>query len=214
MIRTRLSELRRSNKLSVDELATKMNMDPMVISLYEKESLEMDLSTMIKFSKFFNTSTDYFLHLSNLKSIQPDDPIMIRPKGVPDKNNIAYTRRINNLSQNQLAILSGVKNSPSISNLESYRYDKVGIYVLELISMYFHSSVDYLMGVIDRPIFVNAPYVLVSERATYLDMVHRKNKCKIQTVQDLMDFFEENTDKTLDDILLNTRAGNKNQYDI
>lgn len=212
MVKTRLSELRRSNKLSVEELATKMNMDPMIISLYEKDSLEMDLSTMVKFSEFFKTSTDYFLYLTNLKSVQPDDPIMIRPKGVLDKNNIAYTRRINNLNQAQLALLSGVKNSPAISNLESYKYDKVGIYVLELISMYFHSSVDYLMGVIDRPIFVSAPYVYISERSTYLDMVRRKNKCNIQTVQDLMDFFKDNTDKTLDEIMLNTRAGDKNQY--
>lgn len=61
MLGKRLKQLRNSAGLTQKELANKMNISPSAVSMYEAGRRDPDTETLVKFSKFFNVTTDYLL---------------------------------------------------------------------------------------------------------------------------------------------------------
>lgn len=64
----KLRELRKERKLSMKEFGEVFGLSESTISLYENGKREPDISTLIKFAEFFNTSVDVLL------GIQEDNP--------------------------------------------------------------------------------------------------------------------------------------------
>ncbi len=61
----RLNELRTENKLSMKQLAQKINVTDGAISNWENDINEPKISYLIKLAKFFGVSADYLLGLDN-----------------------------------------------------------------------------------------------------------------------------------------------------
>lgn len=61
----RLNELRTENKLSMKQLAQKINVTDGAISNWENDINEPKISYLIKLAKFFGVSSDYLLGLDN-----------------------------------------------------------------------------------------------------------------------------------------------------
>ena len=57
----RLRELRKKEKLTMQELAEKLNISQSTVSLYESGKRHPDSDTLKKIAKFFNVSIDYLL---------------------------------------------------------------------------------------------------------------------------------------------------------
>lgn len=57
----RLVELRKENKLTQQDLATKLNTTQRRISHLEKGNAEPDIATLLRLAEIFNVSTDFLL---------------------------------------------------------------------------------------------------------------------------------------------------------
>lgn len=67
MFGDRLKELRKSQGLTQEDLATAINVSRQSIGNYENYSVYPDLDTLVKIADFFNVSTDYLLCRTNKK---------------------------------------------------------------------------------------------------------------------------------------------------
>lgn len=67
MIGERLRQLRLQSNLTQDELGKSLNLSTSTISMYENNSREPDINTLIKLSRFFGVTTDYILGISEHK---------------------------------------------------------------------------------------------------------------------------------------------------
>lgn len=70
---TRLKELRKSKNLTQQELAEAIGLVKSSISAYEKDLKYPSIDILIKLSKFFGISCDYFLGLSDNVEIKKYD---------------------------------------------------------------------------------------------------------------------------------------------
>ena len=61
MIGNQLRELRRKNKMTQAQLASKVGVSTGAIGLWETNKREPDNKTLLKFAQIFNVSTDYIL---------------------------------------------------------------------------------------------------------------------------------------------------------
>lgn len=64
----RLKLLREQNKMYQSELASKLNLAPSTISMYERGDRDPDTSTLFKIAQIFNVTTDYLLGITDTKS--------------------------------------------------------------------------------------------------------------------------------------------------
>lgn len=61
----RLKELRKSKKLTQEDVSNYLNVSRATYNGYELEKYEPNIETLIKLSKFYNVSTDYILECNN-----------------------------------------------------------------------------------------------------------------------------------------------------
>lgn len=67
----RLKDLREDHDLLQKDLATVLNLSQQQYSRYEKEVNQLDYDGLIKLARFYNTSIDYLLGLTNQKEPYP-----------------------------------------------------------------------------------------------------------------------------------------------
>lgn len=85
MIDIRLKELRKSRKLTQEQLAKILNIKRATYAKYETGGNEPDFSTLLKIANFFEVSVDYLLGRSNLKSgLKPGKIILDGDFELPD----------------------------------------------------------------------------------------------------------------------------------
>ncbi len=69
----RLKELREEKKLNQRQAADALEVEPSKYNKWESGKNRPDFETLCKFAKFFNTTSDYLLGLSNVKHMEDDD---------------------------------------------------------------------------------------------------------------------------------------------
>ena len=68
----RLKDLREDNDLLQKDVAKILNVAERTYSGYETESRWLSKEALIQLAKFYNTSTDYILELTNIKTPYPN----------------------------------------------------------------------------------------------------------------------------------------------
>ncbi len=63
----RIKELREDNDLTQKQLADLLNCTQQTYSRYETEEIKIDIYSIIKLAKFYNTSTDYILGITDIR---------------------------------------------------------------------------------------------------------------------------------------------------
>ena len=63
----RLKDLREDYDLTQKEIASILNVSQVAYSYYELGKREIDINSLIKLAKFYNTSVDYIVGLTNNK---------------------------------------------------------------------------------------------------------------------------------------------------
>lgn len=71
MQKTRLKDLREDKELLQKDIAEILNMKQQQYSRYETDENEITVTLLKKLAKFYNTSTDYILRLTNQKEPYP-----------------------------------------------------------------------------------------------------------------------------------------------
>lgn len=71
MQKTRLKDLREDKELLQKDIAKILNMKQQQYSRYETDENEITVTLLKKLAKFYNTSTDYILRLTNKKEPYP-----------------------------------------------------------------------------------------------------------------------------------------------
>lgn len=61
----RLKELREEQKLSVSELAKRLNVSPIAISRWENQKRTPNIDTLFLIANFFGVSADYLIGIEN-----------------------------------------------------------------------------------------------------------------------------------------------------
>lgn len=61
----RLKELREEQKLSVSELAKRLNVSPIAISRWENQKRTPNIDTLFSIANFFGVSADYLIGIEN-----------------------------------------------------------------------------------------------------------------------------------------------------
>lgn len=89
----RLKELRLESKLTLKELAEKLNMTSSSISMMENGQRGISVENLKLFCEFFDVTSDYFLYITNDKPIK---------KNVNSSNNSSFILSLNNI-QGQLS---------------------------------------------------------------------------------------------------------------
>ena len=75
----KIKEMREDKDLNQSEVAKILNVSQVAYSFYELGRRQLPIDLLIKLAKFYNTSTDYLLELTDIR-----DPY---PKSVVDKEN-------------------------------------------------------------------------------------------------------------------------------
>ena len=137
----RLKDIREDHDLSQAQIAKILNTSRSTYSLWELGINSIPLSSLFKFSKYFNLSIDYILNNSKSKKhINKNSKLDLKTLGV----NIKKNRIKNNISQENLAKLLGV-SQPCI-----VRYEKgiieISIYNLYQIASILDISIDELLS--------------------------------------------------------------------
>ena len=73
MIETRLLDLRESRNLKQKDIAEVLNIPTRTYCGYELGRRTVPLDILIEIAKFYNTSTDYILKVTNKKEAYPRD---------------------------------------------------------------------------------------------------------------------------------------------
>ena len=74
----RLKDLREDNDLSQQDIAEYLNIPTRTYSSYENEERGLPIDILIKLAKFYNTSTDFILRLTNISKQYPNRKIKIK----------------------------------------------------------------------------------------------------------------------------------------
>ncbi|RHV34972.1 XRE family transcriptional regulator [Ruminococcus sp. OM05-10BH] len=69
----RIRKLRHNNDMTMDELATKLNITKSRISMWENKGVVPREDVLIELSKLFKVSIDYLLGNENLEGSEPDN---------------------------------------------------------------------------------------------------------------------------------------------
>lgn len=81
----RYAELRESKNLSIAQLSKEIKCNAKTISFYENGSRGMPSNVILKYSEFFNVSSDYLLGLSDVKTKNTDIVAIHDVIGLSDK---------------------------------------------------------------------------------------------------------------------------------
>ena len=74
----RLKDLREDNDLSQKNVADILNIPTRTYSSYENEERGLPIDILIKLAKFYNTSTDFILRLTNISKPYPNRILKIK----------------------------------------------------------------------------------------------------------------------------------------
>ena len=69
----RIKQLRTEKELTQEDLAQKLNVSKSSISLYETNTREPSISTLIALTQLFDVSTDYILGISDYRHTRSQD---------------------------------------------------------------------------------------------------------------------------------------------
>ena len=61
----RIREIREDKDLTQSDVAKILNVSQVAYSFYEKDKRQIPIDLLIKLAKYYNTSTDYLLELTN-----------------------------------------------------------------------------------------------------------------------------------------------------
>lgn len=64
----RIRDLREDNDLTQNQIATLLNISQSTYSRYEKGELEIPIQTLIKLANYYNTSIDYLVNLTDVRT--------------------------------------------------------------------------------------------------------------------------------------------------
>ena len=71
----RLREIRENNDLNQTDIAKILNVSQVAYSYYENGNRQLPIDILIKLAKYYNTSTDYLLYLTDEKKPYPKSKI-------------------------------------------------------------------------------------------------------------------------------------------
>lgn len=98
MYKYRIKYIRKKNKISQEELAPKLDTTRATISHYETGRNEPDITTLVKYARFFNVSVDYLLGISDIE----------KPLSSSDVRLLHWGRRINKLPEKDKRIIDAI----------------------------------------------------------------------------------------------------------
>lgn len=64
----RIRDLREDNDLTQNQIATLLNISQSTYSRYENGELEIPIQTLIKLANYYNTSIDYLVNLTDVRT--------------------------------------------------------------------------------------------------------------------------------------------------
>ncbi|GEB30067.1 helix-turn-helix domain-containing protein [Enterococcus casseliflavus] len=64
----RIRDLREDNDLTQHQIATLLNISQSTYSRYENGELEIPIQTLIKLANYYNTSIDYLVNLTDVRT--------------------------------------------------------------------------------------------------------------------------------------------------
>ncbi|MBO6348052.1 hypothetical protein IGI73_003113 [Enterococcus sp. DIV0755f] len=64
----RIRDLREDNDLTQHQIATLLNISQSTYSRYENGELEIPIQTLIKLANYYNTSIDYLVNLTDIRT--------------------------------------------------------------------------------------------------------------------------------------------------
>lgn len=74
----RLKDLREDNDLSQKNIADILNIPTRTYSSYENEERSLPIDILIKLARFYNTSSDFIIGLTNISKPYPNRKIKIK----------------------------------------------------------------------------------------------------------------------------------------
>ena len=139
----RITELRKQQNLTQDELANLMGISCLTLSLYESEKREPNIEILHKFSTFFNVSIDYIL------GNEISEDIINNSNTVKLGNKIATLRKQKGLHQKDFASILNV----SSSTIGMWETDKrqPNLDMIVKIAKYFNVTADFLLDIYEDP---------------------------------------------------------------
>lgn len=108
MFGNRLTQLRKSHKMSQYDLADKLSFSRGQIANYEQGQRQPDYDTLQKLADFFDVSTDYLLG-------RTEDPSPTRPLDVEASTTYNIAGKDINLTEEELDVLTEMKKHPKFA---------------------------------------------------------------------------------------------------
>lgn len=133
----RLKDLRMEKGVSQQKIADYLGITRQSYSNYELGNREADYKTLTNLAKYFNTTVDYLLGISDSKSSTKE---IEKETG----NRIKQVRTSVGMSKKEFAKIFGITQN-TLSQYENGKGELDAALLLE-ISEYFHVTVDYLLG--------------------------------------------------------------------
>ncbi len=142
----RLKELREEQELTLQEVASNLNISRSVYGRYEKEHDIIPINHLISVANFFDVSIDYIFCFTNIRKYNSFKEVSSLNAG----KRLKSWRKESNLTQYKLAdILNTVQ--PVIANYEKGKF-MIATPFLYTICKKYNISADYLLGRIDTPV--------------------------------------------------------------
>lgn len=124
--------LREQRGMSQQELAEVLEISQAAVGNWENEHREPDLKTIIRLAQYFGVSLDDFI----LKDLRPPIPRYA--------SNLAYLRKKNGMTQQEIANLLGYSGKQGYNTVEKGKA-KMSVENLEKISDFFGVTMDQLV---------------------------------------------------------------------
>ena len=140
----KMKQIRILNNKNQNDIATILKISPYTYSHYETQDAIIPLKHLINFCEYFNVSIDYifgFTEKNQYKNIAKNTTL--------EKNNLKIYRKLNNITQKELAKELNITQS-SISEYEK-GHKIISTPILFSICKKYNISADYLLGKIDNP---------------------------------------------------------------
>ena len=140
----KMKQIRILNNKNQNDIATILKISPYTYSYYKTQDAIIPLKHLINFCEYFNVSIDYifgFTEKNQYKNIAKNTTL--------EKNNLKIYRKLNNITQKELAKELNITQS-SISEYEK-GHKIISTPILFSICKKYNISADYLLGKIDNP---------------------------------------------------------------
>ncbi len=143
-----MKKIRILNDKNQIDIAKILNISAYTYSHYETQDAIIPLKHLIKFCDYFKVSLDFIFNFTDkmkYKNLKNYETIT--------KNNLKVYRKLNNITQKQLAKELNITQS-AISEYEK-GHKMISTPVLYSICQKYHISADYLLGRIEEPILLS-----------------------------------------------------------